>query len=96
MALRDIVVREDEGGEGGEELASASVQMFNPHVAPLATHPIVVLIEVFRDHGLVPGERLLQVRERVARDAERRRFDVVRELVEPEQERETLARHPRP
>ena len=96
MALRHIVVREDEGGEGGEELSNASVQMFNPHVTPLATHPIVVLIEVFRDHGFVPRERLLQVRERVARDAERRRLDVVRELVEPGGGRATLARHPRP
>lgn len=46
-------------------------------------YPIVVLVEVVGDHRFVPCERLLEVRERIARYAEGRRLDVMREAIKP-------------
>ena len=47
------------------------------------THTVVVLLKELRDHGLMLRQGLLEVGERIARDAERGSLDVFSVLVEP-------------
>ena len=47
------------------------------------THPVVILIKIFGHHWLVPRQRFLEVRECIAGDAKRGRFNVVGVFVEP-------------
>lgn len=48
----------------------------------MRAYTIIVLVKVLSHYGFVAGERLLEVRERIAGDAERCCLNVVRECVE--------------
>ena len=78
MPFRNVVVGQDECRKGRKKLLWVS----GDNDQGRDTYPIIVLVQVFCHHGLVPSKRFLQIGERVTRDAKRGCFDVVREHVE--------------
>jgi len=48
-----------------------------------ATHSIVVLVQVIGDNRFVPSQSFFKICKCIAGDAKRRRFNVMREFVEP-------------
>lgn len=48
-----------------------------------SSYAVIVLVKVLGDHGFVSREGLFEIGECVAGNAERRRFDVMREFVKP-------------